>query len=349
LALGIVAALVVAFGTTAPFAATQLPRIGAFIPTLETAIVIADLITSALLFAQFSIVRRFALLVLADSYLFTGLMVTSHALSFPGAFAPKGLFGDGLQTTAWLYYFWKISSPVAVIAYVFLKDTKRATSAPRPAPLGAIGWSATAVIVMASGLTWIAAAGEWFPPRVHLDTISVATVVRHLFGVLDISLIAIALALLWLFRRSVLDHWLMATCCTLMLEIAMAIMLVNTRYSLSFYASRVYALIATILVLLLFLCETTILYAVRAQTMIRQRRERESRQVAMDSMAASSDVRRLEVSSEEAGMQRRTIAPSLPDRPSPPAPAGPRPRWYGRAPTRSAPDPPAPSSRDRPR
>jgi signal transduction histidine kinase len=133
----------------------------------------------------------------------------------------------------------------------------------------------------------IAAAGEWFPPRVHLDTISVATVVRHLFGVLDISLIAIALALLWLFRRSVLDHWLMATCCTLMLEIAMAIMLVNTRHSLSFYASRVYALIATILVLLLFLCETTILYAVRAQTMIRQRRERESRQVAMDSMAAA--------------------------------------------------------------
>jgi signal transduction histidine kinase len=64
-------------------------------------------------------------------------------------------------------------------------------------------------------------------------------------------------------------------------------MLVNTRYSLGFYASRFYALIATIVVLLLFFCETTILYAVLAQTMIRQRRERESRQVAMDSMAAA--------------------------------------------------------------
>jgi hypothetical protein len=72
LALGIVGTLVVAFGATAPFVTTQLPRVDAFIPALETAIVFADLTTSALLFAQFSIVRRSALLILASGYLFTG-------------------------------------------------------------------------------------------------------------------------------------------------------------------------------------------------------------------------------------------------------------------------------------
>jgi signal transduction histidine kinase len=286
-ALGIVVALVVAFAATTPFLATQLPRIDAFIPALETAIVISDLITSALLFAQFSIVRRVALLVLANGYLFTGLIVISHALSFPGGFAPRGLLGDGLQTTAWLYYFWKVSLPVAMIVYVSLKDVDGATCIPERSPVAVIGWSITAVIAVACGLTWLATAEEWLLPSVHLDSISVATVVRHLFGVADISLIAVALTLLWLRRRSVLDLWLMVTCCTLMLEIAMAIMLVNIRYSLGFYASRLYALVATILVLLVLLSETTILYAHLARSMMRLHAERAARQTAMDAMAAS--------------------------------------------------------------
>src|SRR5271169_2122888 len=81
LALGIVSALLVAFGATAPFANIQLPRVDAFIPALETAIVISDLATSALLFAQFSIVHRPALLVLASGYLFTGMIVIPHVLT----------------------------------------------------------------------------------------------------------------------------------------------------------------------------------------------------------------------------------------------------------------------------
>src|SRR6516162_11507241 len=85
LALGIVLALLVAFGTTAPFANTQLPRVDAFIPALETAIVISDLATSALLFAQFSIVHRSALLVLASGSGEGGpvMLLVDHGLAFP--------------------------------------------------------------------------------------------------------------------------------------------------------------------------------------------------------------------------------------------------------------------------
>ncbi len=281
LALGIVLALLVAFGATAPFANTQLPRVDAFIPALETAIVISDLATSALLFAQYSIVRRLALLVLASGYLFTGLIVIPHVLTFPGAFAPTGLLGAGPQSTAWLYHSWKISLPVAVIVYVLLKDT--GPSMPQRSPVAAIGWSVAAVIAIACGLTWVATAGDWLLPRI----VGGATVTRHLVGGLDISLIAGALALLWLRRRSVLDLWLMVMCCILLLEIAMAIMLVDTRFSLGFYASRFYALIATIVVLLVLLSETTILYAYLARSVMKQRQEREGRQIAMDVMAAS--------------------------------------------------------------
>jgi hypothetical protein len=121
-ALGIVVALLTAFGVTAPFANAQLPRVDAFIPILETAIVINDVITSALLFSQFFIVRRAGLLVVASGYFFTALIVISHALTFPGVFAPKGLLGAGLQSTVWLYIFWHLGSPLAVIVYVLTKD-----------------------------------------------------------------------------------------------------------------------------------------------------------------------------------------------------------------------------------
>ena len=72
LTLCVVLALVGAFVATMPFVATALPRVDGFIPALETAIVIADVTTSALLFAQFSIVPRLALLVLASGFLLSG-------------------------------------------------------------------------------------------------------------------------------------------------------------------------------------------------------------------------------------------------------------------------------------
>jgi signal transduction histidine kinase len=287
LALGIVVALVVAFGATAPFADTQLPRVDAFIPALETAIVIVDLTTSALLFAQFSIVRRLALLVLASGYLFTALIVIPHALTFPGAFSPTGLLGAGLQSSAWLYLLWKVSLPVAVIAYVLLKDVDRGTSIPRRSPVAVIGWSIAVVIAIGCGLTWVAIAGEWHLPRISLNGVRGATVTRYFAGGMNMSLTVVALALLWLRRRSVLDLWLTVMCFALLLEIAIAIMLVDTPFSLGFYASRFYALIATIVVLLVLLSETTILYAYLARSVMKQRQDREGRQIAMDAMAAS--------------------------------------------------------------
>jgi signal transduction histidine kinase len=287
LALGIVVALVVAFSATAPFADIQLPRVNAFIPALETAIVIVDLTTSALLFAQFSIVHRSALLVLASGYLFTALIVIPHALTFPGAFSPTGLLGAGSQSSAWLYIWWKVSLPAAVIAYVLLKDMDSGTSISQRSPVALIGWSIAVVIGLACGLTWVAIAGEWLLPRISLGDVGGATITRYFVGAMNISLTVVALALLWLRRRSVLDLWLMVMCSALLLEIATAIMLVDTPFSLGFYASRFYALVATVVVLLVLLSETTILYAYLARSVMKQRQDREGRQIAMDAMAAS--------------------------------------------------------------
>ena len=74
LAFSIVAVLFVAFAVAAPFAATPLPRIHAFIPTIAAIVFVTDLITAVLLFGQFWMIRTVALLVLASGYLFTALV-----------------------------------------------------------------------------------------------------------------------------------------------------------------------------------------------------------------------------------------------------------------------------------
>jgi hypothetical protein len=61
LALAVVAVLLAAFGIAAPFAAIPLPRIDAFIPSLEAIFFLSDFITAALLFfLDYSFTRTFS-------------------------------------------------------------------------------------------------------------------------------------------------------------------------------------------------------------------------------------------------------------------------------------------------
>ena len=117
LTLVLAAVVLLATGIIAPFGAVQLQRIDGFIPATESVIVITDLFTAVLLFSQSRIVGSRGLLLLASGYLFSALMVLVHLLTFPGAFAPSGLLGARLSTTAWLFIFWHLGLPVSVIGY----------------------------------------------------------------------------------------------------------------------------------------------------------------------------------------------------------------------------------------
>jgi Membrane-associated sensor, integral membrane domain len=105
-ALSIAAASALTLVLAAPFARVQLPEIKAFIPAYQAALLITDLITAVLLYGLFARARSVALLVLASGYLFDALMIVPHTLTFPGVFTASGLLGAGVQSTAWLFYFW---------------------------------------------------------------------------------------------------------------------------------------------------------------------------------------------------------------------------------------------------
>ena len=151
------------FIVAVPFARVSLPQFWAIIPVNQSALAINDLITAALLFTQFSILRTRALRILAGGSLFTAGMVVVHGLTFPGLFRPTGLLSAGPPTTAWLYLFWHGGFPIAVIAYARMKDEKT-DGAAQPSVGLSILCGIGAVCAAIVGLALLATAGHALLP-----------------------------------------------------------------------------------------------------------------------------------------------------------------------------------------
>jgi hypothetical protein len=279
LALGAATFIVVAVALVAPFAATPLPQFAAFIPFLNAMILVTDLVTAILLFAQFSISRSRALLVLAGGYLFTATIAIPHALTFPGAFSATGLLGAGLQTSAWLYILWHLGFPTALLIYAALKDNKLTVQG---SIRSAIAWCISIAISVVGGVVWITTAGSPFLPRLFLSA-SGLTPLGTYVPTFDLSIGMLALLSLWLRRRSVLDLWLMVVACALIGELALTVV----RFSLGFYVSRLLSLATSTIVLVILLAETTGLYMRLARTNQMLRREQDHSLMNIEAVVAS--------------------------------------------------------------
>jgi signal transduction histidine kinase len=273
LALAVVLLSALIFAAAAPFAKTPLPALPAFLPIYQSALVINDFITAVLLFGQFSILRSRALLVLASAYLFSAAMAVAHMLSFPGLFAPSGLFGAGPQTTAWLYFLWHGGFPLLVIAYALLKDGQPPQQPERPrAGAGmAIVLCAAAVLAAVCALMYATTAGHAALPEIMRGDRDASTKIIVASACWLLSLVA--LPVLWRRRpHTLVDLWLMVTLCVWIFDIALASVLNGGRYDLGWYSGRIYGLLAASFVLMVLLLENSVLHAQIARTREGERR-----------------------------------------------------------------------------
>ena len=285
-AIAVVLIAIVAFAVVAPFSGRQAAAFNAFFPSLDAIVLVIDLITAVTLYAQFSISRSRSLLVLASGYLFTAFIVIPHALTFSGAFSRTGLFGAGLQTGSWLFIFWHIGFAAALLGYAISKDMKRGRLAAETAVVREISWSVATVVALVSGIAWLTTGGEALLPPIILGTSRLSPFVIYPIW-FTILITAAGLVILVFRRRSVLDLWLIVVAAVFIGELAFSGLLPTVRFSVGFYAGRVFSLVTSSIVLIVLLAEMTLLYVHLARSNDLLQRERHSKLMSMEAMAAS--------------------------------------------------------------
>jgi signal transduction histidine kinase len=286
-ALSVALTLIVAAAAIAPFANIQLGRIDSFIPVLQTALSIADLITAALLFAQYSIQPQRALLAVGSGYIFAGSFAFLQTLAFPGGYAPAGLIGDGPNSPAWIYVLWHTTFPAAIIVYALSKDGIGVDAVPIRSKRATIIATLAGVLTTIAVLTWIVTTKSEYIPSFYTDDVRIQTKFGNQVNFALWSWAAIALSILFLRRRTILDLWLLVTLLASMPNFLVAIVSSSVRFTLGWYAARCFVLVASCTLLTVLIVETMFLYSRLASAVTLLRRERTNRLLSVEAVTGT--------------------------------------------------------------
>lgn len=283
------AVVVLQFAACAVVAAfpVSAPRIDSFVPVILTIVFVAEFFTAILLFSQSTLDASRATVMLANGYLFSALIVVPHALTFPGAFAPKGLLGAGIQSSGWLNVFWHLGFLAGVAGYTFMKGERQTREGAPASALAVFFRSATIQAGVVLVLTWAVTAGHDFMPRLFLDDMQYAPLAYYAAGALVLASLLVLLAV-WMRRTSVLDLWIMVAVCMLISEMALVTFGRTVRFDVGWYVARTLAVAVSTVVLVALLTEVMQMYArlSRANALL----ERERRNRLMTVQAATSSI-----------------------------------------------------------
>ena len=275
-AIGAMLVLAIIDAIVIPFANVQLPRVDPFIPVLQTVMCAVDLLTAALLFAQYSIQPLRAIIPVASGYVFSGLFAFIQTLAFPGAYSPTGVIGDGLNSAAWFFVLWHTTFPLALIVYVFTKDLGAAGPPSRGSRRVTIISILACVLAAVAGLTSLATHATQYLPALYLNAVA-----QTPFGAnINLFLWAMnitAFVLLFVRRRTILDLWLIVVLFAWWPNFLVAVAHSVVRFSAGWYIARFSALVASFTLLIVLLTESTALYARLANAFVLLRRERADR------------------------------------------------------------------------
>jgi signal transduction histidine kinase len=197
-----------------------------------------------------------------------------------------------------------------VLVYASVKDEKHEYMAPSSRPR-AILWSIALVVCLVCGLTWIAVAGEKFLPCLVLpDDVHFSPLANYV-TITSLCTSLIALVVLKLRQKSVLDLWLSVAMVATVAERAVVSLFIASRFSVGFYSSKIFSVVVSTIVLIALFSETINLYArlSRANTKLRRERESKLTNVAAAIAAFSHEIRQpLTAISTNSAAARRFLA-----------------------------------------
>ncbi|GAB6842941.1 signal transduction histidine kinase [Methylorubrum rhodinum] len=283
------AAVSLAFGAVtlalAPIVSRQTPPMPAFVPVYQSALTVVYALTTYLFFAQYRRTRSVPLLVLGAGSLYVTLVVLLQLLSFPNVLVQGRLIGNGPDTTTWLWTFWHLGPPLFALPYAIMEGDGRSRSV-RPEWVSRVGWLAAAGVAAAVALVGLAVTRyvHLLPKSVEGDDYWLVTTTG--IGPMIVALSVAALVVLcWTTRlRTVLQLWLAVSLLLLVFN-NMVTLPGAARGTVGWFAGRMEALFAGLILLGVYLREVDFLYA-RAESAADEREARRAElQLARDSLA----------------------------------------------------------------
>ena len=268
---GLLFAMVVVGVGVAYYGEVPLSAFPAFSTFYACFVLLVDAIICFLLLGQFHYRRRPIYAALACAYLFTSLMMVPYLLCFPDALQARGQIIGGGQSAAWIWVAWHLVFPTIVGGALLLhrRDSEYLTPTHR---VTAVTWAVIAsALILAIVVTMLATvAHDHLPPL--LDGAAPQLAWRPLVYALGSAALLITGTAAWLcwqqaWRRRTLLHLWLAVALTIFLTDIIAHLATSTRYSVGWYFGRVEAMLATSLLLMLFLGELNHLYHRLASTL----------------------------------------------------------------------------------
>ncbi|WP_423794563.1 MASE4 domain-containing protein [Methylobacterium durans] len=267
-----------------PIAREPMAPMPGFVPVYQSALIAVYGLTTYLFFAQYRRTRSVPLLVLAAGSLYVTLIVFAQLLSFPNVLAPGRLVGTGPDTTTWLWTLWHVGPPLFALPYALMESDSRSRLVPT-ARVDRTGWmtvAATAAGVLLLGVA-VTRYVHLLPKCVEGDDYWLLTTSGVGPSVVALTVLALAV-LCWTTRlRTVLQLWLAVSLVLLVFD-NLVTLPGAARGTVGWFAGRLEALVAGVILLAVYLREVDFLYA-RAEATARDREaQRAELQLARDNL-----------------------------------------------------------------
>lgn len=268
-----------------PIASAPIPPMPGFVPVYQSALILVYALTGYLLFAQYRRTRSTSLLVLAAGSLYVTLIVFAQMLSFPNVLSQGRLLGSGPDTTTWLWTFWHLGPPAFALMYAILeRDGRNPVIAPERVHLA--GGLAAAGTILGVALTGVLVTRyvHLLPKNVDGDDYWLLTTSGIGPTVVALNITALVI-LCWTTRlRTMLQLWLAVSLLLLVFDNAVTLP-GAARGTVGWFAGRLEALVAGLIVLGVYLREIDFLYARAEMRAAEREAQRAKLQLARDNLA----------------------------------------------------------------
>ena len=272
-----------------PIVSRPMAPMPGFVPSYQAALIAVYAVTTALFFAQYRRTRSVPLLVLGAGSLYTTLIVALQLLSFPNLFGTGRILGAGPDTTTWLWTLWHVGPPLFALPYAIMEGDRRPRFVP-PAQVDRVGLAAVLAVSAAVAALTVAVTAyvHLLPKSVEGDDYWLLTTSG--IGPAVVALTVAALAILcWTTRlRSMLQLWLAVSLLLLVLD-NLVTLPGAARGTVGWFAGRLEALFAGIIVLGVYLRKVDLLYGRAEQAAEERERQRAELERARDSLAIALD------------------------------------------------------------